>query len=451
MNGRYRIAANILFLLPGIALHLLFWIYILKPITLSPQIGLKPSAIYRPSADADASWRSDWLELSTGRQGLHQPLMSSRVDKSQSVLQALKWSAPSNVPGPEFMGLYLAARQLMSGYSIYYRPEPAFPDHPEILVTTSNYPVTGILLVAPLLMLPPWTAYLVWLILHQVALIILICCTLSFFKGMPSRWIYAGSWLYSASYHEDLYMGQTSVFMALCILLIGLALVRGNRKLLIMSWTAAMWIKIFPVLWMPVIRRHVHIKRLIAALLFVMVPISAYFMLYTDDLMFFLRRTAGMTQPGDNPVLKQAESVTSAAGGEGLQRLIWNWSRSKRLVRMVSVCIMTLALAVSVLAWTADPLLLIALLISAHFLAFPFVWFHHYLMLLPAFFFLYYRTRNPWVTVLMLCVAISPSRWFLPNLPAVWTLWLIIPTVILFCSVLIKLIRNGKRDVARTQ
>ncbi len=434
----YRVLGNALFIIPGLVLHGLFWFAVLRPFVFFPKLGLKPYDTQQSTSEFDPKDRSEPTQKRKPQQGSGQLLMAFKHDRSQSIFDLLKLSTKPNTPGTEFMGLYIAARQLISGQSIYDRPEKLFPDHPEILVTTSNYPVTTALIVAPLLMLPPWTAYLIWLVVHEIALVLLIIFTLKFLKGLPCRWIFAGSWLYTGSYYEDLVMGQTSVFMALCIMLMGIALVERKKMLLAASWVTAIWIKLFPILWLPIVFRHLTTKQLIIAVLIIVIPISAYFIIHSKDVNFFFLRLTGTTNPADSSELMLEKGKTSVAGGEGLQRLIWNWFRSEKLVSMLSIGIMLSALVIAVSAKSSDSLLQIALLVHTHFLAFPYVWFHHYLMLLPAIVFLYYCMPNPWIIVPMLFIVISPSRWFFPDLSPYWNLWWILPTAILFCILLIK-------------
>lgn len=437
-NKPYNGLGNVLFIIPGLVLHGLFWFAVLRPFVFFPNPGLKTFDNPRLVFEHKPKSHSGPIQTQDSRKGSGQLLMAFKHDRSQSIFDLLKLSTKPNTPGTEFMGLYIAARQLISGQSIYDRPEKLFPDHPEILVTTSNYPVTTALIVAPLLMLPPWTAYLIWLVVHEIALVLLIIFTLKFLKGLPYRWIFAGSWLYTGSYYEDLVMGQTSVFMALCIMLMGMALVGHNKKLLAGSWVTGIWIKLFPILWLPIIFRHLTSKQLIIAVLIVVIPLSAYFIVHSDDISFFLLRLTGTTNPADSSELMLEKGKTSVAGGEGLQRLIWNWFRSEKLVTTLSIGIMLIALVVAVSAKSSDSLLQIALLVHTHFLAFPYVWFHHYLMLLPAIVFLYYCMPNPWIIVPILFIVISPSRWFFPDLSPYWNLWWILPTAILFCILLIK-------------
>ncbi|MGB3976555.1 MAG: glycosyltransferase family 87 protein [bacterium] len=434
----YRVLGNALFIIPGLVLHGLFWFAVLRPFVFFPNPGLKTFDTPQLVLETMQESYSGLIQAQDSRKGSGQLLMEFKHDRSQSIFDLLKLSTKPNTPGPEFMGLYIAARQLVSGKSIYDRPDKLFPDRPEILVTTSNYPVTTALIVAPLLMLPPWTAYLIWLVVHEIALVLLIIFTLKFLKGLPYRWIFAGSWLYTSSYYEDLFMGQTSVFMALCIMLMGIALVERKKKLLAASWVTAIWIKLFPILWLPIIFRHLTWKQLIIAVLIVVIPISAYFIIHSDDMSFFLLRLTGTINPADSSELMPEKSKTSVAGGEGLQRLIWNWFRSEKLVTTLSIGIMLIALVVAVSAKSSNSLLQIALLVHTHFLAFPYVWFHHYLMLLPAIVFLYYCMPNPWIIVPILFIVISPSRWFFPDLSPYWNLWWILPTAILFCILLIK-------------
>lgn len=427
-----------LFIIPGLVLHGLFWFAVLRPFVFFPKPDLKSYNTQQFAPELNPEDHSEPTQKRKPQKGSGQMLMVSKYDKSQSLFDLLKPSTKPNTPGTEFMGLYIAARQLISGLSIYERPETLFPDHPEILVTTSNYPVTTALIMAPLLMLPPWSAYLVWLIVHEIALVILIYCTLKFLKDLPYRWIFAGSWLYTSSFYEDLIMGQTSVFMALCIMLMGLALIGRHKKLLAGSWVTSVWIKLFPILWVPVVSRHLTLKQLVLAILIIVVPLSTYFTLHSEDVSFFLLRLTGATNPADSSELMQEKGKPSVAGGEGLQRLLWNRFRSEKLVTTLSIGIMFVALIVAFFAKSSHSLLQIALLVNTHFLAFPYVWFHHYLMLLPAIVFLYYCMPNPWIIVLMLFIVISPSRWFFPNLSYYWNLWWIIPTTVLFSILLIK-------------
>ena len=182
-NNSYKVLGNVLFIIPGLVLHGLFWFAVLRPFVFFPKPSLKSYNTQQFAPELNPEDHSEPTQKRKPQMGSGQMLMALKHERSQTIFDLLKLSTKPNTPGPEFMGLYIAARQLMSGQSIYDRPGTLFPDNPEILVTTSNYPVTTALIIAPLLMLSPWTAYLIWLMFHEIALVLLIFLTLKFLKG----------------------------------------------------------------------------------------------------------------------------------------------------------------------------------------------------------------------------------------------------------------------------
>ncbi len=331
-------------------------------------------------------------------------------------------NTPNPPPRQDFNALYTQGKNLVSGKSIYptydeltgqagphqdertikrgYRPRAYLPPF--------RYLPIAALVGWPLSLMSFNAAYVVWLLVHEILL--LIALNLLFLSAKEERYslIFGGMLLLFSPYYLEIFQGQFSWPQAFLMLLVFYHLDCGRQR-----W--AMWAFIGSVLWklntliwvIPVIfaKRWKWLLWLVVAVLIGSVP---YFILHPDDLKIFigmnlrpsLKHSYHFGNTGLRMFIDVAMRHVDSISHSGLTGFLAKYLSA-------SVALVLFGLTVWVTWRRRDDLCGCFLIFGTlYFLIYTDVWLHHWMMILPVVIWEYRRTRSPYVFVLWLLMAI---------------------------------------------
>jgi hypothetical protein len=280
-------------------------------------------------------------------------------------------------PGADFFAVYHAGVQASRGQDLYSgEPDGRTPYFYPFRYLPAFAHLPGRALAA----LPPWTAYLVWLLLLEV---LLIAIGVAILRRMPRRLVpwSAALLLGSTPFWLELHMGQFSFLTGVLICAAALALRDGRVGLAQAGWAAAVFVKIFPLVILPVWLR---IRTLGPALLVVgaVLALSVPFFIASPELwQQFYRLNLGTH--GFTPANTGNFGLLHLFGQGlvlGLEAPRPVWLIASRILQVLVLSLAVLA----VLRWGRErPALAVVLMTLAHQLSYYHVWEHHYSMIVP--------------------------------------------------------------------
>ncbi len=305
-------------------------------------------------------------------------------------------------PGADFFAIYEAgwrARHGMDPYSVNTRREPLAAPY---MASFRYIPLTAWLLAAPLSLLPPWTAFALWILLNEAALLFNLGLTAALAPRARRRALGA-LWLAFWPLHIEWHMGQFSFLMGCLLFWSGLALAQGRLPRANLFWGLSTWLKnwtaIFWLWWLGRGRARATAATLWIAL--AALTSAGYFLALPEARASFYaaaadRRLAGGV--GDLFWGRQGAQMAVAAllaGGymEGMEPPR-GFGGARRAFGHNLAPVLNAAISLGALAWilalalrrgprAPHPLDLLGLVWLWWFFAYLDTWEHHYVMLLP--------------------------------------------------------------------
>ncbi len=342
-------------------------------------------------------------------------------------------------PGCDYFSIYAAGVKAQGGESVY-----SIGGHVEQVPYAYAFryaPVVAYTLGLLLALLPPVPSYGLWLVACELALLRNVRLTLQDGAGRKRALIAAALWLLFSPFYLELYVGQFTfvtaslVFWAYLRWTQALPASTGNREqgtgnlLADLIWTAALWLKAMPVLFLPILLLRGRWKGALLALAGLALTSWLYFQRFPQDWAVFVSTNAD-------------PRPTWHAGNQGLMALLFalNGESTPRFLPARSVAIVVVALVLGLLflqAWRAqrtsqadphthipthptEPLLpLYAALSAAYLLLYKDVWEHHYVLLLPPLVLMVLRGWSPWIWLPAYLVAAIPTPFVLYDVPGI--------------------------------
>jgi predicted double-glycine peptidase len=355
-------------------------------------------------------------------------------------LASLKWGWISSLfndsahrfgPGGDFFSIYAAGIEAFRGHSIYqiqghvgYVPY-AYPFR--------YAPAVGYTLAGLLSRLPAVKAYGLWLILCELTLLRNIRLTIEQTPDRSHGYRCAAMWLLFTPYFLELYVGQFTFITASLVFWAYLSWqehaqtgVSGRKGDLF--WALAFWLKMMPILFLPVALLRGRWKALLLAAVVLLGTSALYFLRFPQDWQIFVS-TNGDASPFFH------------GGNQGLMSLIWALVQGNSARYLIVRKILIVLCAVGVLwltfvGWKTraaigvaeaagedqEParrqheraLLFLFVGCSAlHPLLYKDVWEHHYVLLLAPLVLLALRreSRLLWLPPFLIC-ALPTLFWF---------------------------------------
>jgi hypothetical protein len=419
--------------------------------------------------------RSSWLILACAGL-LHVGLLVGWRFQTPLVPYFFDATVLSGGRGLDFYSIYQAGYNARHGQDIY-EGDPAKITVVVPYFTPYRYlPPVAYLAGVPLSLLPPLTAYKLWVVIVEAAL--LSCAAVTFYVTRADKDLAArltAMWLVFTPYYLELFMGQFSLIQAALILGMLLLVIKHerletaagatDRGFRALEWFDLIWIasilwKINTVVFGPVYLRLRRWWALAAAGLVTAALTLPYFAIFPTHWRDFLLNNFGNTVAGHE------------LGNFGFRQLVYEvlaeMGAGADLQRVAQMAVIVLVvLAALALTFRPGPLPLaeaLSLWLVAFFLVSPQVWEHHYVMLLPVLV-IAYRQQPSWVigglwlllalpspfgfTALQPAIAANHDlRGFLLS-PAWQFLWQhaskAVPTVLLFGYFCFKLAANPAR------
>lgn len=328
--------------------------------------------------------------------------------------------------GWDFYAVYQAGRNVLTGVSAYES------DNDKIEVVVPRYtpyrylPVTAYTLGVALNQVPPLWAFRLWVMVTEFVLLGCAYVSWRLARGHIRGTILASMWLCFTPYYLEIYLGQFSLVQAGFVFLMMLAALRPTLGALFDgAWVASLLWKQNTGLFWPVFVRLRRWRALGWAVLVVMATSVPYFILYPSALSAFasnFRFGVPSHQLGNLGVRQFLFSLLSAI----LPDLSSSTQIGIQVAWMVGIAIMGLWLTLRQRPF--DMPLSLGFWTTTYFLAYHDVWEHHYVLLLPVFVMLYYRTGSWSVLTLYTLVAmwtpyilIDPTGWAAYHAPMRWT------------------------------
>jgi len=372
----------------------------------------------------------------------------------------------------DFFGIYGAGDQLLHGRTIYFSADyagragdPAYAGRVPYFYFYRYLPPTAYVAALAALLLAPWPAYWLWIVLNEAMMAALVVSLRRTRASAELKLALAAIALGSFPFALEQWMGQFSFTMAMLLWIAALPSLLGTdraesgfrecaRRLDWWGWTTAVGLKNYPALVALTHLRQGRIRRVLGAALAVLVVSLPYYLLRPEDLRQFLLLNFRPLPPnllaGSYGMVSLVRDVTT--------HLLHGMADRRVVIGPLDLWVLSLpvmgwsglVLAVAAfITWragrgqsTADGICLWTL---AFFLVFKDVWEYHYVMLLPVVFLLALggAPRAPLVLGTLLSLP-TPFALYAPlvgeSSPATWPLGLgllhygskAIPTLLLF-------------------
>lgn len=338
-------------------------------------------------------------------------------------------------PGCDFFSIYAAGVKARFGESVY-----TIGGH----VATVPYayafryaPFVAYTLGLALSLLPAISSYALWLILCELALLRNIRLTWERAPDPRTGLVCCALWLLFTPYFLELYVGQFTFLTASLVFWAYLAWQQPGRDARRVGdgfWAVAVWLKMMPLLFLPLVLLRGRWKAALIAPLLLVVGSYAYFARFPQDWAVFQDTNL-------SPL------PTFHAGNQGLMAFlyaaVWEQAAAYREARLVVLALVGAALLwLTCRAWVAvkpetrlgrrkarrvkapdtrdaeRPLLfLYAALSAAYLLTYKDVWEHHSVLLLPPLVLLALRKESRWLWLPPFVVCALPSLFALYDLP----------------------------------
>jgi hypothetical protein len=328
-------------------------------------------------------------------------------------------------PGGDFFSLYAAGVKARAGESVY-----TIGGHVETVPYAYAFryaPLVAYTLGAALSFLPAIAAYALWLIACELALLRNIRRTLEIAPDKRTGYVAAALWLLFTPYYLELFVGQFTFITASLVFWAYLdwqkptrgAAREAERGKADGFWMAAVWLKMMPLLYLPIVLLRGRWKSALVALLVLAASSAVYFMRFPSDWTVFADTNA-------------VDAPAGHAGNLGLMALLYHAAHEqKRPFLIAHAVVLTLAgLSLAWLTyrtWEADKsgsgeaegrrLALYVACSAVYLLAYKDVWEHHYVLLLPPLVLLALRKANPWLWLPLFLLSALPGLFALYDLP----------------------------------
>lgn len=289
-------------------------------------------------------------------------------------------------PGGDFFSLYAAGVKARAGQSVYTvgGHVPTVP----YAYAFRYAPLVAYTLGAALSCLPAIAAYALWLIGCEMALLRNLRLTLALAPDRRTGYVAAALWLLFTPYYLELFVGQFTFITASLVFWAFLGWrdgARGAARKADWLWAAAVWLKMMPLLYLPVALLRGRWKGAVAVLLVLAATSAVYFLRFPQDWTVFAATNA-------------QEAPAGHAGNLGLMAFLYHAAGERPevffLARVVTLALVGASLAwLTLRAWKAlrgrggdaehRMRVLYAACSAAYLLAYKDVWEHHYVLLLP--------------------------------------------------------------------
>jgi hypothetical protein len=288
--------------------------------------------------------------------------------------------------GADFYAVPQAAHNIADGVSVYAWPKtlavPYFYQYRYL-------PFTAQTLGRLFVLLPPRTAYLVWVGAIELLLAADLWLTRRLFADLAHRRIALAAWLLYTPYWLELYMGQFSFVMATLSFTAIALWMRGQQLRGDALWTVSLLVKSNTAIFVPVLLKLRRWRAVAAAFAVVALVSGPYFASVPGSLLQFSRN---YTRPF---------GVSTLTGNQGfaallvsaLLRLSWCWGPDRAAMTEAvrgplaawTALVVGASLAITWRASVRHATELFLLWLLAYFLIYKHVWEHQYVMLLPVF------------------------------------------------------------------
>jgi len=321
--------------------------------------------------------------------------------------------------GGDFFSLYAAGVKARMGESVY-----TIGGHVETVPYAYAFryaPLVAYTLGAALSRLPALAAYALWLIACELALLRNIRLTLEIAPDRRTGYTAAALWLLFTPYYLELFVGQFTFITASLVFWAYLGWregTRGEAGKADWFWAAAVWLKMMPLLYLPLVLRRGRWKSALAVALVLAASSAVYFLHFPHDWAVFAATNA-------------EEAPAGHAGNLGLMAFLFHALGERKepflTARVVVYSLVGMALVwLTYRAWYARPgeaaegkrLALYAACSAAYLLTYKDVWEHHYVLLLPPLVLLALRRSSPWLWLPPFLVSALPGLFALYDLPS---------------------------------
>jgi|GEM_PF-5446185 len=285
------------------------------------------------------------------------------------------WRMPG--PGIDFFSFYQAGLEYYRGESIY---KPLRPDAEAPYFYPYRYlPPLAAVSGATLGWLSPWNAYRIWLGLIMLSFFASLYMVHRLLAGNPLRSFVLAAWSLNPLLFLELWIGQVNLITATALLA---AAYWGKQKRIhaaLGAWSAAVLLKVYPlIIGIVFVRKHL-LKPLGITLLLLVVAVLLSFVAAGQSMGEFWGRNF-------NSVI----TANFHSGNQGFAMLLFYGLRH---AFSMDTCIVLLRLwqvlligGAAAVIWYRKPPISIGVMVMAvtYLLSYHNVWSHHFLLLLPA-------------------------------------------------------------------
>ena len=324
--------------------------------------------------------------------------------------------------GVDFFAVYFTGSQLLNHDSIYpvekttvngkskYKLKEKLPGDDERRIRaspfrylpTAAYPAILMNLVAP------WTAYNLWIILHEILFFMCIFMLGMHFRSVKAMHVAAAMYLFFTPWYPEIWWGQHSLLQSFFVLCMLLSISSGRSGRAAGWWiTSVLW-KINTAICLPAFIRWRRWRSIGWLLIAAAITCGPYFILNPEEITKFL-------------VMNFRPPDAAYSGNFGLQALLadiligygYDKSSPERITVILSttVIILLICLITTVLAKRDRFAECVCLWFTSTLLVYQDVWEHHYLMLLPVITFLYLKRPGRFLWFAWLLMAFPTTYW----------------------------------------
>ena len=281
--------------------------------------------------------------------------------------------------GCDFFILPQSGQDYRDGHGLYQRRHPN-RIVPYVYSVQNYHPAVGSSLGVLLSHLPAWTAYWLWVVKHELFMLLNIYLT---FQITPNKRIFpylASMWLVFTPYYLELFMGQFTYNIATAVMILTYLHVKtkwGSGLI----WGLSLIGKPITITLLPVYLRERKFKTIIGAgILYLALTIPYYYEL--PGLEF---------KPLHMPYYKNLENqlltpyrgqYSGHSGNFGFQLPLWIMSESDFVMKWFVRGVLIIG-SLAVLFGGKDFTHNLAIMISSYFLTYRNVWEHHYVLMIP--------------------------------------------------------------------
>ncbi len=323
-------------------------------------------------------------------------------------------------PGGDFFSIYAAGVKGRAGESVY-----TIGGHVEAVPYAYAFryaPLVAYTVGAALSCLPALAAYALWLIGCELALLRNIRLTLAMAPDKRTGCVAAALWLLFTPYYLELFVGQFTFITASLVFWAYLGWREpsgGAARKADWLWATAVWLKMMPLLYLPVMLLRGRWRSALAVLLVLLASSALYFAQFPQDWTVFAATNA-------------EEAPAGHAGNLGLMALLYHAVGERHgaysVARAVALALVGASLAwLTYRAWKAlrgksgdaegRMLALYAACSAAYLLTYKDVWEHHYVLLLPPLVLLALRKESKWLWLPPFLISALPGLFALYDLP----------------------------------